>query len=153
MKQINTNLGKAVIDFSNIEEAKRFAEQRGEDLRIFSLRDGHDLWEARGLSATELDLASWNWGLEAVDICRSGREYIELNPCPHEGQDLDEDEIVENNEWMAAVSRVAQAIDEQIHDGEIAVVYQSGGIEIIPAKAMLYHDCDVTTYAIGCVSK
>ncbi len=141
---------QAVIGFESYNEAQDYAEAFGMEVHIFSRRDGQQGWTDKGLTFEDLDLTQWDWGCDSFFPYYSGKQYIDNTPLPHEGDDLDDDEIEENNAFAEERQDIADEIDKYIHKGEFAVVC-CGNVDIYPEHSMHHHDDDVHDYVIGCI--
>lgn len=142
-KVVNTNAGKAIVNFASFAEAEEIAKKNGLSIHSYTKRDGERIWTDCGWEDSPFDMR---------------RAFIEVDRLSlyekDEADGLREDAATFGEDEEALAERLNDIADvlDKISEDEILVVFNDVpelAYEVWDKYKVGYHDYDVHTYEIG----
>lgn len=151
----------AVINFDNMEEVRELAQQFNLTPVALKRRDGWQSWyvydyypDDNGLSVLE-DYEDDPYYMIATSVEQANDEHKDLANCVRDDYESEDDlqEALKGVAWRDKfLNAIKSCTPEQFVTARIDYEGDENSVEIHDKYSMIYHDNDVTTWAIGLIN-
>ena len=150
---VETTTGQALVGFDNMEQAEQLAHTYDLDMVLLKQRDGAQLWTEAGTYCSDKALDrredySDNDNCFILDSKEAAASYRDFMIDAANEEDDQSATDMQNN--VEAINKTFDVISKAIDDDHFVVVADDPkDYEVIDRYSMMYHDNDVTAYAIA----
>lgn len=145
-----SHLKKAIIGFDSFEEAESLAKEHGLAIKVFTRRDGWDIWYRTGNSAREpFERSCEDYGADYMAYTKDDQATFfesEVQPMIADLESFDD-----MRGFLDNMQEIYHAI-EDADDDELVITYEGHYYETIK-KAVMEYTLDTHHYAIGLIDR